>query len=107
MGAKEIVLDIKEIITDLGPQILELVQDAESIYEEIGMGEIKKQWVLQSVSLFIDGASKYKDGAKEYKAMLLGVASMLIDTFVGIYNLTGAWGDEIHLDDSLTGSQLQ
>jgi hypothetical protein len=100
------IKNVFQIIMMLYPLIVEFIEEAEELIDGAGQGVAKKEWVLDALETVLKGIAFYKQGTAEYQEMVLNIAGYIIDSVVGIYNSTGAWGRSIKIELN-EGDQLQ
>jgi hypothetical protein len=84
---------ILEVIKQLLVKIPVWIDLAEQIYQGAKLGKIRKEFVLQLVSNFLDEIK-----FTEYKALVLDWSGSFIDLVVKGFNLTGWWGRKVKID---------
>ena len=77
--------------------IIDAVRAAEDAYQGAKKGALKKDAVMQVVSDAVDTIDVFKDGTAEYKAMIMGVISNIIDAIVSAFNFSGMWGRKVNI----------
>lgn len=89
--------DILPIVVNILLQSIKFIEDAEKLFQGAGQGKIKKEYVLNMVSVMLSVISFFKDN-DEYREMILNLVSEWIDIVVATYNSFGGWGRKAILD---------
>lgn len=78
--------------------IIDAVREAEKAYTGAKQGVYKKNAVMEVIDDAIEGIDVFRDGTSEYKAMIKGVISEIVDAVVAAFNLTGLWGKDVTIN---------
>lgn len=76
-----------------------LVEEAEEAYQGAGQGQVKEDFVINSLKVILETVGWFKAGTIPYQNMVINVARLAIRNVVGVLNITGAWGQDIDLSN--------